>query len=187
MCIRHRSIVATALDGQAPEAKSVVSMVGRINNRSLGSINQETKTNGSIIDVINAKVSSATEGATALNLDPIVEEQSEQKTNSETQTAQQKEESVLGNISMENASYFESKEETEKSSDGEDLPEFELDSIEQVTPALFSEDETVNLANTNKETEFEEKQEESDPSLFDDIPSEEERYEIPAFLRRQKN
>ena len=46
------SIVATALDGQAPETKSVVSMVGRINNRSLGSTNQETKTNGSIIDVI---------------------------------------------------------------------------------------------------------------------------------------
>ena len=183
------SIVATALDGQAPESKSVVSMVGRINNRSLGSTNQETKTNGSIIDVINTKVSSATEGATALNLDPIVEEQTETKENSETQTIQQKEEeqSVLGNISMENASYFESKEETEQSSDGEDLPEFELESIEQVTPALFSEDETVNLANTNKETEFEEKQEESDPSLFDDIASEEERYEIPAFLRRQKN
>tara|TARA_B100001250_G_scaffold414377_1_gene452354 strand:+ start:912 stop:2399 length:1488 start_codon:yes stop_codon:yes gene_type:complete len=183
------SIVATALDGQAPESKSVVSMVGRINNRSLGSTNQETKTNGSIIDVINTKVSSATEGATALNLDPIVEEQTETKENSETQTIQQKEEeqSVLGNISMENASYFESKEETEQSSDGEDLPEFELESIEQVTPALFSEDETVNLANTNKETEFEEKQEESDPSLFDDIASEEEHYEIPAFLRRQKN
>ena len=54
------SIVATALDGQAPESKSVVSMVGRINNRSLGSTNQETKTNGSIIDVINTKVSSPT-------------------------------------------------------------------------------------------------------------------------------
>ena len=86
---------------------------------------------------------------------------------------------------MENASYFESKEETEQSSDGEDLPEFELESIEQVTPALFSEDETVNSA--NQDTQFEEKQEESDPSLFDDIPSEEENYEIPAFLRRQKN
>ena len=100
---------------------------------------------------------------------------------------QKEEESILGNISMENASYFESKEETEQSSDGEDLPEFELESIEQVTPALFSEDETVNLANNNKETQFEEKQEESNPSLFDDIVSQEENYEIPAFLRRQKN
>ena len=62
-----------------------------------------------------------------------------------------------------------------------------MDSIEQVTPALFSEDETVNLVNNNTETEFEEKQEESDPSLFDDIVSQEENYEIPAFLRRQKN
>ena len=187
------SIVATALDGQAPETKSVVSMVGRINNRSLGSTNQETKTNGSIIDVINNNVSSATEGATALNLDPVVEQQTETKENSETKETQKKEESILGNISMENASYFENREEA---SDVENLPEFELDSIEQVAPALFSEDATVNLANNedetfnlanNKETQFEEKQEESDPSLFDDIVSQEEKYEIPAFLRRQKN
>ena len=180
------SIVATALDGQAPETKSVVSMVGRINNRNLGSINQEGKTNGSIIDVINNKVSSATEGANALNLDPIVEQKTETKENVETQEIPQKkeEESILGNISMENASYFENREEA---SDSENLPEFELDSIEEVTPALFSEDETVNLANNKKETQFEEKQEESDPSLFDDIVSQEENYEIPAFLRRQKN
>jgi cell division protein FtsZ len=187
------SIVATALDGQAPETKSVVSMVGRINNRSLGSTNQETKTNGSIIDVMNNNVSSATEGATALNLDSVVEQQTETKENSETKEIQKKEESILGNISMENASYFENREEA---SDVENLPEFELDSIEQVAPALFSEDETVNLANNedetvnlanNKETQFEEKQEESDPSLFDDIVSQEEKYEIPAFLRRQKN
>jgi len=179
------SIVATALDGQAPETKSVVSMVGRINNRNLGSINQEGKTNGSIIDVINNKVSSATKGATALNLDPIVEEKTETKENVETQEIPQKEEeSILGNISMENASYFENREEA---SDAENIPEFELDSIEEVTPALFSEDETVNLANNKKETQFEEKQEESDPSLFDDIVSQEENYEIPAFLRRQKN
>jgi len=179
------SIVATALDGQAPETKSVVSMVGRINNRNLGSINQEGKTNGSIIDVINNKVSSATEGATALNLDPISEQKTETKENVATQEIPQKEEeSILGNISMENASYFENREEA---SDSENLPEFELDSIEEVTPALFSEDETVNLANNKKETQFEEKQEESDPSLFDDIVSQEENYEIPAFLRRQKN
>ena len=179
------SIVATALDGQAPETKSVVSMVGRINNRSLGSTNQETKINGSIIDVIKNNVSSATEGATALNLDPIVEQKTETKENVETQEIPQKEEeSTLGNISMENASYFENKEEV---GGVENLPEFELDSIEQVTPALFSEDETVNLVNSNKETQFEEKQEESDPSLFDDIVSQEENYEIPAFLRRQKN
>ena len=179
------SIVATALDGQAPETKSVVSMVGRINNRSLGSTNQETKINGSIIDVIKNNVSSATEGATALNLDPIVEQKTETKENVETQEIPQKEEeSTLGNISMENASSFENQEEV---SPAENLPEFELDSIEQVTPALFSEDETVNLVNSNKETQFEEKQEESDPSLFDDIVSQEENYEIPAFLRRQKN
>ena len=83
---------------------------------------------------------------------------------------------------MENASYFENRDEA---SDLENLPEFELDSIEKVTPALFSEDETVN--SINQETQFEEKQEESDPSLFDDIQSQEENYEIPAFLRRQKN
>jgi len=186
------SIVATALDGQAPETKSVVSMVGRINNRSLGSTNQESKTNGSIIDVINHKVSSATEGATALNLDPVVEQQIETKENIQTQETkeeniqtqkiQTKDENTLGNISMENASYFENRDEA---SDLENLPEFELDSIEKVTPALFSEDETVN--SINQETQFEEKQEESDPSLFDDIQSQEENYEIPAFLRRQKN
>ena len=59
------------------------------------------------------------------------------------------------------------------------IPNFEVDSIEKVEPALFSDDEGVSSVNS-KETEAE------TPKMFESEFQEED-FEIPAFLRRQKN
>ena len=70
-------------------------------------------------------------------------------------------------------------------------PHFEVDSIELVTPELFSDDGLNNetnekdlqmFDNINQETNEEIKEQE----MFEDTNLE-ENFEIPAFLRRQKN
>ena len=85
--------------------------------------------------------------------------------------------------------YFENQENTEVSSN-ETL--FELDSIEQViskeettpfseqehTPKLFSEETSLNENNSSLS--------ESREKLFEQESTQEEDFEIPAFLRRQK-
>mgnify|MGYP001361523469 FL=1 len=93
----------------------------------------------------------------------------------------------MGNISIENASYLQALNEEEKvnTEKNEELSEFELDSIEKVSPSLFSEDDTIN--SSNSENQENNNQKDGEPSLFDDVENTEEDYEIPAFLRRQKN
>ena len=80
----------------------------------------------------------------------------------------------------------------------DEVPNFEVESIELVTPQLFSDDENINALNdennTNiipnvadgKESEIIENLESKEPLLFEDSETEED-FEIPAFLRRQKN
>ena len=183
------SIVATALDGQIPESKSVVSMVSRINNRNTGHSNHTKKSNGNIIDVAKNEVNTATEGATALKLEHVVET----ATSVQEKTEEKNTEIKLGNISIENASYLQALNEEEKvnAEKNEELSEFELDSIEKVSPSLFSEDDTINSSNSsdssNSENQENNNQKDGEPSLFDDVENTEEDYEIPAFLRRQKN
>jgi hypothetical protein len=73
---------------------------------------------------------------------------------------------------------------------------FEVDSIELATPELFSNDAKDNSFNQeiNKEKELlmfensktEEKIEAKEPEMFEEHNLEED-FEIPAFLRRQKN
>ena len=101
----------------------------------------------------------------------------------------------LENISMENAAYLQDIEESSKK---EDAPTFEVDSIELATPELFSENDNgdafnqdTNDVDTQEPKIFEneksdEKSQTKEPEMFDDSNLE-ENFEIPAFLRRQKN
>ena len=76
------------------------------------------------------------------------------------------------------------------------IPNFEVDSIELVKPQLFSDDEGINPSNnenenekvleTNESSGFEENSETKEPEMFESSDPEED-FEIPAFLRRQKN
>ena len=105
---------------------------------------------------------------------------------------------------MENASYLQSTNEHEdnlkKDSLNQDTtPTFEVDSIEIATPELFSQElesksDSKENNNLNEEVKlFENAQEgenleseEKEPEMFDQIDFEDD-FEIPAFLRRQKN
>ena len=183
------SIVATSLDGQEPQIKPVISMVHRLQNRNTGYSENHVITNS-----INQTTLSATEGATALNLDSIVEE------NKNTQHEIKKEEvnktinePSLENVSMESATYLQN---TENTSNEKDMETFEVDSIELATPELFSNTAEENIfnqdINNGKEPEiFDGSQSETEntikePEMFEESNTEED-FEIPAFLRRQKN
>ena len=193
------SIVATALDNQGPQTKPVVSMVHRIHNRNLGYSGNSPKAS-----VFNQSAISATEGATALDIN--VAEIKESKTEKEQTQVIEKEQTQangnsLENISIENATYLQNVENghdnvEEMSRSDDELPNFEVDSIELANPQPFSNDKETNFMDTKnnneKEPEVYENQDvkedhiTKEPELFDNSESE-ENFEIPAFLRRQKN
>ena len=116
------------------------------------------------------------------------------------------------NVSMENAAYLQSMEESKDEIEthfkqDSDIPNFEVDSIELATPELFSENEETSLPENHSDTEINSElfdvpiiensshneikkedhfEKEKEPKMFEDSESEED-FEIPAFLRRQKN
>ena len=185
------SIVATSLDGQEPEIKPVVSMIHRLHNRNAGYGNNLTSTLAT-----NQATLNATEGATALNLNNVVEEnkniQHEPKQNIAEDAPN---DPALENVSIENANYLQNLENIfDEDSKQDDTPTFEVDSIELATPELFSNDSENNSFNQDNEKELEifesvkaEKEAATkEPEMFEESNME-ENFEIPAFLRRQKN
>ena len=186
------SIVATSLDGQEPETKPVVSIVHRLQNRNTGFTNNLSST-----PATNQAAIQATEGATALNLNNVVEE----NMNVQEKLKQDEnflEDSSLNNISIENATYLQNLEETpneNKLEINEEPPTFEVETIELVTPELFSNDlgkNSLNQENKNTEpkifenTNLKKEDEIKEPEMFEESNMGED-FEIPAFLRRQKN
>jgi len=183
------SIVATALDNQGPHTKPVVSMVHRIHSRNVGYNNSSAKTL-----ILNQPALSATEGATALDINTTIEQ------NKTVEHHEQNNEPSLKNISIENATYLQSmenipiKDEYLKKKD--EMPNFEVDSIELANPQLFSDDENINTTNQENKDEkepeafesrdSEENFETKEPEMFESSDLEDD-LEIPAFLRRQKN
>ncbi len=169
------SIVATALDGQQPEAKSVINMVHRIHNRNpgysdfsnMGVANQSFNLSSPI---------PTSEGATALKLEnEIVEENNEIQAESNFETNIGEHSSLDENLSKENVSIEQSEiEETSSNEKSNGLEGFGIEQMEEQTPDLF---DSAISENTN-ENEF---------TSFDNENSEEDELEIPAFLRRQKN
>ena len=191
------SIVATALDGHKTENKTVLNMVSRIQNRNTGysenlfSHNPKTEPN-----TINSIY-----GATALKLDESYELHAEGQSNSITEfennleneklisTSVETERSldnIPAGVSIESASYIE-KNNIEK--DKSHLATNKK-SEEEYTPKLFSEEqghqseghqsEDHNLENSDQKNYEETEQ------LFNQDVSDEEDFEIPAFLRKQK-
>jgi len=176
------SIVATSLDAQTPQTKPVISMVHRLQNRNAGYSNNLTNT-----AAINQATLNATEGATALNINTEAEKENVVQHNLEQEKSKNfNSELSLENISMENAAYLQ---DVEEASSNKDLPTFEVDSIELATPELFS-DNNEDSNNNEPEIFTSSKPEEEiltkEPEMFEESNSEED-FEIPAFLRRQKN
>ena len=182
------SIVATSLDGQKSESNTVLNMVSRIQNRNTGYSDNlfanETRVDSNPLNSI--------EGATALKLDETYELNEEQNIpinnfenkiqNAETDNEsieKKHEDDITSGVSMESASYMENNINLEENNAIESTQNI----INEYTPKLFSEDQSfqketeTNIAeNTNNESE----------QLFDQDINEEEDFEIPAFLRKQK-
>ena len=183
------SIVATALDNQGPQTKPVVSMVHKIHNGNFGYRDNSEKTL-----VLNQPTLSATEGATALDINTAIEQ------NKAVEPQKQTDEPSFENISIENATYLQNMEKIpineEYLKKEDEIPNFEVDSIELADPQLFSDDEEINTTNhenkDEKESEAfesrdsEENSEIKEPEMFESTDLEDD-LEIPAFLRRQKN
>ena len=178
------SIVATALDGQQPETKSVINMVHRIQNRNPGySDFSNLGSNSSFNFTASSPISS---GANALKLEnEIVSENAHEMDANENinQINDQYHEELLKNQEVENIientgqddeSSFtkevmeDSIKENELTQDN-DLKEFGVDND---TPDLFSSESEISKSEELLSSENEEQE--------DDL-------EIPAFLRRQKN
>jgi len=167
------SIVATALDGQIASTNGVVNMVSRIQNRNSGYSEELFSTRGTVIPNNSYNTSI---GATALKLDDQLEVNTEEQ------------QSLI--IEQENAIESEIAPLNLNESNEDSL--FEVDSIEQTssnnnsalsldeeyTQKLFSEENVENVESNSSEKE--------EPKLFDQENNQEDDFEIPAFLRRQK-
>ena len=165
------SIVATSLDGQQPESKSVINMVHRIQNRNPGYSDFQNTDSSQPINFSNSMASTITEGATALKLENEVQQE----------TAQEIEQSVVSQEIINESSSKETKleddqytnvpeQEQENASNG--LENFE---IEEETPELFNSESPE--SSDNEFTSFDNSEKSEDDDDLD----------IPAFLRRQKN
>ena len=173
------SIVATSLDGQQPETKSVINMVHRIQNRNTGYSDFSNIGLNSTFNFSN-NTNPVSHGANALKLENEVVSENFNESVSDVNNEYHEEllknqevESIVENTSVENeVSFSQEALETSESdqSNSADLKEFGVDAAE---PDLFNSDNKDSISE-NLLGSKEEDQEEDD-------------LEIPAFLRRQKN
>ena len=165
------SIVATALDGQKPDSKTVLNMVNRIQNRNNGYSDSLFPKNNHLEN----NTFNSINGATALKLDEEYEANESPESLISSEPEPDISNDATSEISIENASYLEKNLQQESISK----------EMEEHTPQLFSNDSG---ANTEVDETIENKiiEKNSEDSLFDQDLNEEEDFEIPAFLRRQK-
>ena len=91
-------------------------------------------------------------------------------------------EEIPAGVSIESASYIEKNTDTKPNEPHTNEDNFDQETLkEEYTPKLFSDDQMKD----DTETDIFEKQTPSE-QLFDQDINEEEDFEIPAFLRRQK-
>ena len=181
------SIVATSLDGQQPESKSVINMVHRIQNRNPGYSDFSNMGPTPSFNFSSNNSNPISHGANALKLENEVASEtiSQQSVNEDINQANDQyheelikshqAEDIVENTSNDDELSFaqEATQEIESSINEEsaknDLSEFGVDSN---APDLFNNDSETSNSNDLISSE------EDDPE--DDL-------EIPAFLRRQKN
>jgi len=180
------SIVATSLDGQQPEGKSVINMVHRIQNRNPGYSDFGSASSAQSFNFSTTMSSPISHGANALKLEnEVIAEPTSDMINQQNLHSQEVESVVENNHTADHEQSFteeafnttvETEEsnmplETEQTSNG--LENFGVD--EDAAPDLFSSDNGQNESDSFLSTENNENNSEDDD------------LEIPAFLRRQKN
>ncbi|MDA8791505.1 cell division protein FtsZ [Candidatus Pelagibacter bacterium] len=181
------SIVATSLDGQQPETKSVINMVHRIQNRNPGYSDFSNVGPTASFNFSSSNSSPVSHGANALKLEnevtseianqPAIKEEVNKVNNQylEELLKSQEIESTVSETPNEHEVSFTEEAIKEESASIEqeiknDLSEF---GVESDAPDLFNNDSESLNSNELLSTDSDDEQE-------DDL-------EIPAFLRRQKN
>jgi cell division protein FtsZ len=177
------SIVATSLDGQQPEAKSVINMVHRIQNRNPGYSDFSNNGSAQSFNFSQPITTHPTSGANALKLEEeVIEEKleslsSSEITNEESLMTQEVQlESIIEDNSVNEKEQSFTEEVLNKNTENEQQPSNGLENfgIEEETLELFnSENKNLN--------------QEMNTSENNEVITEEDDLEIPAFLRRQKN
>ena len=175
------SIVATSLDGQQPEAKSVINMVHRIQNRNPGYSDFSHPNTPPAFNFTNSMTNTSINGANALKIeDEVMDEPNLEMTSSEIQkeeTLGSKE--IISNnnegLNLVDESHREMNgiEESKEAEAANGLENFE---IEDDTPDLFNSSDNLDSESNSEEI-----------SSLAPEENEESDLEIPAFLRRQKN
>ncbi|MDC0597989.1 cell division protein FtsZ [Candidatus Pelagibacter sp.] len=181
------SIVATSLDGQQPETKSVINMVHRIQNRNPGYSDFSNVGPTASFNFSSSNSSPVSHGANALKLEnevtseianqPAIKEEVNKVNNQyleELLKSQEIENTVSETSNEQEVSFTEEAIKEESASIEQetknDLSEF---GVESDAPDLFNNDSESLNSNELLSSDSDDEQE-------DDL-------EIPAFLRRQKN
>ena len=151
------SIVATSLDGQQPEPKSVINMVHRIQSRNPGYSDYSNMGSNQSFAFSSPNNSIITNGANALKV--------EEEVNSESQEASGMNEVEETNYS---SNIIQESENQSKTVDSE---------------AEISDEKEAEISDEKKEENIES----SSSNGLETSEKEEDELEIPAFLRRQKN
>ena len=184
------SIVATALDGQQPESKSVINMVHRIQNRNPGYSDFNTASSAQSFNFSPTMTSPISHGANALKLDNEIITESvknslvSEMSNVQADTNQEVESIIENNLSNDYEQSFsdeaisttninEESNLTEEEHVSNGLENFGVEG--ESAPDLFSSDNEITETEGLLSIETNEN------------ASEDDDLEIPAFLRRQKN
>ena len=180
------SIVATALDGETLDRNSKsMSNVHRIHTRNSGYSN-DTQNNQEIPKMPDL---GSIQGATALKLENEIEDKQSTLINNNLESKLNINDDMTSGVSLENASYFENEldeNQTVKKIEPEEtiideislyeekpIDNLNTKSENEVSPQLFSDDDITDSSSESNSEEFLKNEEEED-------------FEIPAFLRKQK-
>jgi len=175
------SIVATSLDGQQPETKSVINMVHRIQNRNPGYSDFTTGNGAASFSFSNATPNPVSHGANALKLEnEVVSDQVQNESIDEVNNQYHEEllknqeaEHIVENTSNENETSFSEEVLATRENEQESFNDLKEFGVEADEPDLFSSENQTSLSEDLLDSS-------EDNNEEDDL-------EIPAFLRRQKN
>tara|TARA_Y100001970_G_scaffold248430_1_gene317993 strand:+ start:697 stop:2175 length:1479 start_codon:yes stop_codon:yes gene_type:complete len=180
------SIVATSLDGQQPETKSVINMVHRIQNRNPGY--SDFSANGittSSFSFQNSDSNPVSHGANALKLEnEVVSENVDNRLVKETVNEindQYHQELVKDQHAKDIVENMSDSLERSFSQEALDIPETDKDSSSDLKEFGVDVNEPDLFSSENHNSDTEDLLEKSNQNLDEDD------LEIPAFLRRQKN
>ena len=174
------SIVATSLDGQKPETRTVLNMVNRLQSRNAGYSDSLFPKN----NIVDNNTLNSIDGATALKLeDEIILKnlEKEEALKNESHLS-----SDTAGISIESASYIEKNMQSENHASSVNdisINHEKSENMEQISNQII--EDTPYIFSDEIETKTEDNQD--DPNLNNDEGSnKEEDFEIPAFLRKHK-